>query len=121
MSHAIVIFEDVSAKNHNVFTVDKLHVRSGNDNNGSFCWRNLRKHKVGEGDGTDGELRVGAGVLRGHSADDPQAADYNRGPHAQVQVATREYHSFCCMFPLHHAVPCLLTLNVNVSFYDKRR
>lgn len=102
MSHAIVIFEEVSVstKDHNVFSEDKLHVRSGNDNNGSFCWRNLREHEVGQGDGTDGELWVGSGVLRGNGADDPQAADHHRRPHAQVQVAAREYLLLLCSFSI---------------------
>lgn len=130
MSHAILIFEEVSvsAKNHKVFTVDKLHVRSGNDNNGSFCWRNLREHKVGEGDGTDGELWVGPSVLRGHRADDPQAPDHYRRPHAQVQVAARKYLQLCIFstkylggYIFHEVLRWLPTLNIDVSFYDKPR
>lgn len=84
MSHATAIFEGVSEKNHIVSTKDKLHVRSGNDNNGSFCWGNLREHEIGEGDGFDGELRFGDGLLRRHRPDDPQAPDNDRRSNAQI-------------------------------------
>lgn len=86
MSHAIVIFGS-PRRFLTFFASNKLHVRSGNDNNGSFCWGNLREHETGERDGSYGKLRIGACLLRRHGSDDPQAVDHHRGPHAEVQVA----------------------------------
>lgn len=30
-------------------------------------------------------------------------------------------NKICYVFPPHHVAPCLLTLNVNISLYDKQR
>lgn len=90
----LTLNSEVLLKNRKIFTKESFHVRSGNDNNGSFCWRNMREHEVGPGNGSDGELWIGSRLLRRDGADDPQAAYHHCRPHAQVQVATGELRVF---------------------------